>query len=105
MLSFDDALQRLLSRAERVSSERVPLARASGRVLAREVAAREPLPAFDHSAMDGYAVCCADFAGAPPWSLAVVGESSAGKRAPVLARGTACRSSPGLRCRRTPTPS
>jgi molybdopterin molybdotransferase len=35
--------------------ERVPLAGANGRVLARDVPARVPLPGFDNSAMDGYA--------------------------------------------------
>jgi molybdopterin molybdotransferase len=91
MLSFDEALQRLLSRAVRVSSERVPLGEAAGRVLALDVVAREPLPGFDHSAMDGYAVDSTDFAGEPPWVLPVVGESAAGRDAPVLAKGTACR--------------
>lgn len=35
-----------------------------GRVLAREQTARTPVPAFDNSQMDGYAVCAADLAGA-----------------------------------------
>lgn len=44
--------------------ENVALAAAVGRVLAAPVEAPEPLPAFDNSAMDGYAVRAADVAGA-----------------------------------------
>jgi molybdopterin molybdotransferase len=91
MLSFEEALAHLLSRAIRLSSERVTLGRAAGRVLARDVVARDPLPGFDHSAMDGYAVSRADLMGEGPWVLPVVGESSAGRRAPVLAPASACR--------------
>ena len=63
MLSFDEARRQLLSRAFVVSSERVALVEAAGRVLAQDVVARRPLPGFDSSAMDGYAVACADFDG------------------------------------------
>ena len=57
------------------------LAEAHGCVLAEEVHAPAPLPAFDNSAMDGYAVRSADVAGATadgPVSLAVVGDVMAG---------------------------
>jgi molybdopterin molybdotransferase len=91
MLSFDEARARLLSAVHRVSAARVSLGDGAGRVLASDVLARGPLPAFDHSAMDGYAVATADLAGAPPWSLPVLGESSAGSAPPPFARGTACR--------------
>ena len=91
MLTFDEARQRLLARGFRVSSERVSLADAAGRVLARDVVARAPLPAFDYSAMDGYAVASADFAGAPPWVLPVAGESAAGRGLDALAPGSVCR--------------
>jgi molybdopterin molybdotransferase len=91
MLSFDEARRRLLSHAVRVSSERVALADAAGRVLAQDVFADAPLPEFEHSAMDGYAVRSADFAGEPPWLLRVVGESSAGKEAAALPPACACR--------------
>jgi molybdopterin molybdotransferase len=42
----------------------VPLKRARGRVLAAPLVARQPHPAFDTAAMDGYAV-----AGPPPWTV------------------------------------
>jgi putative molybdopterin biosynthesis protein len=44
--------------------ERVPLARALGRVLAGDVVAGVDVPGFDRSAMDGFAVQSADTAGA-----------------------------------------
>jgi molybdopterin molybdotransferase len=91
MLSFDEARRRILERPRLVGLERVPLADAHGRVLADALVAREPLPRFDHSAMDGYAVCVADLAGDGPWRLRVVGESAAGADTPMFERGTACR--------------
>jgi molybdopterin molybdotransferase len=92
MLSFDEARRQLLSRAFVVSSERIPVGAAAGRVLASDVVAREPLPGFDYSAMDGYAVATADFeAGGSEWLLPVVGESAAGKGLDALAPRSACR--------------
>jgi molybdopterin molybdotransferase len=58
-------------------TERVPLLAAFGRVLAQEVRAESDLPAFDRSAVDGYAVRAADTAGATsgtPIALAIAGE-------------------------------
>jgi molybdopterin molybdotransferase len=97
MLSFDEARHRLLSGVARLSAERVPLVEAVGRVLAQDLIARDPLPPFDHSAMDGYALAAASLEGAPPWRLAVVGESTAGASPPAMAPGTACRIFTGAR--------
>ncbi|MDQ6522470.1 molybdopterin molybdotransferase MoeA [Nocardioides sp. LHD-245] len=47
-------------------TEPVPLDRARGRVLGQTVTAPEPLPAFDNSGMDGYAVRAAEVAAATP---------------------------------------
>jgi molybdopterin molybdotransferase len=91
VLAFDEARARLLSRVQMLPSERVPLASAAGRVLAGDLVAPGPLPGFDHSSMDGYAVCSADFAGDGPWRLAIAGESRAGREGPALTHGTACR--------------
>ena len=92
MLAFDEARARLLADVRRVASERVPLtADAAGRVLLEDLVARDPLPGFDHSAMDGYAIASADLTGQGPFSLQVVGESQTGREAPALAPGTACR--------------
>jgi molybdopterin biosynthesis enzyme len=49
-----------------------PLHAAEGRVLAADVTAICPLPAFDNSAVDGYAVASADVATAGPQSPAVL---------------------------------
>jgi molybdopterin molybdotransferase len=57
LLSIADAQTRaaaLIARA--VPSERVALARLVGRVSAEDVLSPTPLPPFDHSAMDGYAL-------------------------------------------------
>jgi molybdopterin molybdotransferase len=91
MLAFEEARARLLADVRRLGAERVPLAGAAGRVLARDLIARAPLPPFDNSAMDGYAVATGDFAGDGPWTMRVEGESSAGKGAPTLAAGCTCR--------------
>jgi molybdopterin molybdotransferase len=53
-------------------------------VLAAEVGATDPVPGFDNSAMDGFAVRAADTAGATaeaPLTLDVVDESRAGRPA------------------------
>ena len=91
MLSFDEALAKLLERAPLVGQERVSLDEADGRVLREDIVARRPLPGFDYSAMDGYAVRVADLVGAPPFDLVVSGESSAGGADAVFEPGTTMR--------------
>jgi molybdopterin molybdotransferase len=91
MISFDEARSRLLAGVCPLASERVALADGFGRVLAADLVARTPLPRFDHSAMDGYAVRVGGFAGEGPWTLCVAGESAAGGESPALLPGTACR--------------
>ena len=59
----------------------MPLREALGRRLATDVASADPVPAFDNSSMDGFAVRAADTSGASPESpatLRVVDESRAG---------------------------
>ena len=69
--SWDDARQAAHEAALVLPTEAVDLAGAVGRTLAAPVRALTPLPAFDTSAMDGYAV-----RGRGPWRL--VGEVLAG---------------------------
>lgn len=68
---------------------------ALGRVLATEIVARENVPNFDNSAMDGYAVRRADTAGASsthPVTLRVVADLPAGSgEDPGLAEGEVAR--------------
>jgi len=64
-----------------LADEMVPVNRALGRVLARDVTALVTLPPWDNSAMDGYAVRAADVAAATevaPIRLTVDGEVQAG---------------------------
>jgi molybdopterin molybdotransferase len=91
LLPVEEARARLLADVRSLAAERVPLADAAGRVLTENLVAREPLPPFDHSAMDGYAVAISDLQGRGPYVLEVSGESSAGRTHSPLAHGTACR--------------
>jgi len=61
--SLDDALAELLSHAACLTDvECVPTLDADGRVLAQDVVSALQVPPKDNSAMDGYAVRCADLA-------------------------------------------
>ncbi len=91
LLGFDEARGRLLASVRVLPAERAPLADVGGRVLAADLFSTGPLPAFDHGAMDGYALAVASLAGDGPWLLPVVGESSAGRPARPLEAGAACR--------------
>lgn len=92
MLSFDEARERTLSDVEPLGAERVDLSSAADRVLAETLVARDPIPAQDYSAMDGYAVQSADFSGSGPWRFEVQGVSRTGHAPPPrLVPGTSCR--------------
>jgi molybdopterin molybdotransferase len=56
MLSVRQALEQLLPHFAPLGAETVPLTAARERVLVDDLLAPADLPAFDHSAMDGYAV-------------------------------------------------
>ena len=91
MLTFDEALSRLLDSAQAVSEVRtLPTLAAAGRVLARAQAATVDAPPLDNSAMDGYALAVADvpqLASCLPVSQRIVA-GSVGTR---LQPGTAAR--------------
>jgi molybdopterin molybdotransferase len=91
MLSFDEARALVVRDVEPVASERVSVFEASGRTLREDLTAPFPLPAFDYSAMDGYAYRAADLSGTGPYTLKVDGVSSAGAPLGRLTPGTACR--------------
>lgn len=76
MISEYEALQRVLAAITPLDSHRVPLANALDGFIDRDVIATVPIPAFDQSAMDGYALRAAD---AALESLRVTGEQPAGR--------------------------
>lgn len=89
----------MLERATPLGIEPVPLRAALGRVLAEDVESGDPVPSFDNSAMDGFAVRAADIHGATasdPVALQLVDESRAGRPAgSTVAEGTAIAISTG----------
>ena len=80
-IGFDNARRTLDAVASRrlLSSERVSLAKAHGRVLAQSLTATLPQPGFDNSAMDGFAVRHADLNAEDETLLKLVGEQFAGR--------------------------
>lgn len=78
MISVEDALDQLFQLVTPLESQIVPLPQAAGRLLASDVIAHRDQPPFAASAMDGYAICKADFAVGT--RLDVIGESAAGAR-------------------------
>lgn len=91
LIAFEDALEETLAHAERLGVEHVPLDEAAGRVLAAPMLADRPLPEFDHSAMDGYALDSVSLRGEGPWDLLVAGESRAGGTRPCAAQDATFR--------------
>jgi molybdopterin molybdotransferase len=91
LIAVDVALARGLALAAPVPDiETLPLAQAMGRVLAAPAVAPQPLPPFDNSAMDGYALRTADLRGPGPWRLPVAGRIAAGDAAPPACPPGAC---------------
>jgi molybdopterin molybdotransferase len=81
LLEIDEAQRVVLGAVTRSEPEPVALDAALGRVLGEDVSAGQPVPAFDNSAMDGFAVRARDVAradGSRPVVLVVIDESRAG---------------------------
>jgi len=81
LLELDRARELVLQSTIPLDEEPVPLDEALGRVLTRELKSTGPVPSFDSSAMDGFAVRSEDLATAgegSPVMLELVGESRAG---------------------------
>ncbi len=76
MISEAEALQRVLAAITPAAAIQQPLLLARGLYVAQEMRATIPLPGFDNSMMDGYAVLAADTTGQTP--LQVTGEQPAG---------------------------
>lgn len=91
LMPVEEALAQLLALADHApiqDRERVPLAEAEGRVLAEDLIAGLDLPPWPNSAMDGYALCLADWQGEP---LGVSQRIFAGHAPEALTPGTCAR--------------
>ncbi|MCB2155530.1 molybdopterin molybdotransferase MoeA [bacterium] len=99
MLTYEEALGKILGIDWEIGTERVALLEAGGRHMAASVQAPWPLPRYTNSAMDGFTVRCSDIEGATPDTpvdLPIAGESAAGH--PLdgpIEPGTAVRISTG----------
>lgn len=90
-LTKDEALERLLARVEPIDgTETVSIAEGLGRVLVEPIPSRIDVPAWDNSAMDGYAIRHADLASAGG-RLRVAQRIPAGSIGSALEPGTAAR--------------
>ncbi len=95
MISYDQALERLLAHTRRLPGESRSPVDAMGCVLARDVISPMDLPSFDHAAMDGYALSAREPLAAGSEHL-VVGSQAAGDAARA-SLGIACEIMTGAR--------
>jgi molybdopterin molybdotransferase len=97
-IGLEQALEIVAARAamHRLAAETVPLADAQGRVLAEDVRVTHPLPPFDNSAMDGFALRGADLPDAGERTFVLIGEVLAGAAsAPDVGAGECVRITAG----------
>ena len=95
-IALDEAIAITVGAADarRLPEEAVPLARAHGRVIAQPLYATLPMPGFDNSAMDGFAVRAVD--AVPGARLALVASQFAGESgAPSVGEGQCIRITTG----------
>ncbi len=94
MLSVEEALERILADIKPLETTHVPLSAAFGLVLAEDIVARENVPPFANSAMDGFALLSRDSRArdGQPARLRVTGGIAAGYVADSpVEEGTAMR--------------
>lgn len=95
VLSVNEWQSWICARTRLVDTETVPVTEALGRTLAQDIFPAHPLPLWDNSAMDGYALRAADLRLSSierPVTLQVVGEVPAGSSAdPLLGPGETVR--------------
>lgn len=95
IVSIEEGRQKILDAVTTVNTETIPLGEAYGRVLAMDVVAREDVPSFDRSPLDGYAFRAEDTSGASketPVTLQVIDYIPAGDISHVpVTKGTAVR--------------
>jgi len=93
VITVAEHLARILEVVRPLEPLQLSLQDAHGCVLTEDVVAPEPLPSFDNSSMDGYAVRAADLAGAGPGSpvvLPVTGDVAAGPASPLRVQPGVC---------------
>jgi molybdopterin molybdotransferase len=89
LVELDHARRMVLDAVAALPPTPVVLDAALGRVLREDVSAEAPVPAFDNSAMDGFAVRASDLtaaSAASPVYLRVIGESRAGRPSELALR-------------------
>ena len=101
LVSIDAHRADILDRIRPLPPTQLGITEAEGSVLAEDITASRPLPPFDNSAMDGYALIAADTAGAAqdaPVTLRVTGEVAAGDTgAYAVTPGTCLRITTGAK--------
>ena len=101
LVSIDAHRADILDTIRPLPPTQLGITEAEGSVLAEDITAGRPLPPFDNSAMDGYALIAADTAGAAkdaPVMLRVTGEVAAGDTgAYAVAPGTCLRITTGAK--------
>ncbi|MGO9781508.1 MAG: gephyrin-like molybdotransferase Glp [Streptosporangiaceae bacterium] len=101
LVSIDAHRADILDRIRPLPPTQLGITEAEGSVLAEDITASRPLPPFDNSAMDGYALIAADTAGAAtdtPVTLQVTGEVAAGDTgAYAVTPGTCLRITTGAK--------
>jgi len=93
MLSVEEAVERIQSALTPLPAQNVATGEACGRIAAESCLAKTNLPPFDNSAMDGYAVVCADVKTASadqPVALKIIGEIPAGQQFKGTIKGGEC---------------
>jgi len=93
LITVAQHLARVLEVVQPLAPLQLGLMDAHGCVLTEDVIAPAPLPAFDNSSMDGYAVRAADVAGARedrPVVLPVTGDVAAGPASPLRVQPGVC---------------
>ncbi len=80
LISVNEALSLILADAQKASGyERIAIENANKRTLAEAITAPFNVPTHTNSAVDGYAICCADLSQDGTTKLEVVGEAYAGE--------------------------
>jgi len=93
MISVNDAQSIIQKNIFELKSESVDLSSSSGKILSNNIKAKFPLPSFDNSAMDGFAVRSSDTFGATRTStvsLKNIDESSAGSPSDLILKKGEC---------------